>query len=263
MNAKSPEHKLTSGDYLKADALRVARLESKASQNRKELRDLRSQRKKIVASIQKKFELEAKRLLESWQFKLDEIAAFHQEKESILKEGHEERFKKAISTLETKIPDFKMSPQLQKLRTIEKRLYEAQNFVEAAEICSRADEVEKNERAFHAAKTNRTTTRKVNMLKRNQANELEAFNLRRDAAITKLESERDKELDRLRRKYKNLGLRTDCMMRVNIAKRTLQAEKWATAVRTHEAQVAVDIPEEKDVALADRPSRFTTRKLVL
>jgi len=53
------------------------------------------------------------------------------------------------------------------------------------------------------------------------------------------------------------------MMRVNIAKRTLQAEKWATAVRTHEAQVAVDIPEEKDVALADRPSRFTTRKLVL
>jgi len=131
-------------------------------------------------------QLEAKRLLESWQFKLDEIAAFHQEKESILKEGHEERFKKAISTLETKIPDFKMSPQLQKLRTIEKRLYEAQNFVEAAEICSRADEVEKNERAFHAAKTNRTTTRKVNMLKRNQANELEAFNLRRDAAITKL-----------------------------------------------------------------------------
>eukprot|EP00466_Bigelowiella_natans_P020456 jgi/Bigna1/134197/aug1.24_g8905 len=225
---RSPSQKHYNFDaYLQKDAERVAELEKQASKNREELGALKSEKRRKAASIHIKYKREEKQLLEKWDSKLRKITTAYSLQEAILEEHLEDQLKAAKKEIQRRYPAFKGSRDLLNLRTVEKRLHDASNFVEAAEISSRSNEMENNEREFYFAKRERDVSRKLSAVKRTQNLERKALNKKAETAKSNAEKQRDIEVEALRLKFKNRGARSMSEMNVTIAKRSLKSEKWA------------------------------------
>lgn len=187
-----------------------------ASEIKKKLEKLKinkkSKKKQNISNIQEKrseqlvllYTEEYNNLIQTWENKIKELAEKYESNEKKMEEEHTKQMEEYVEELMKKYPSMKYSKKYLETKAIEINLAKQDKFKEADIYRKKCDKMEEKETDEYNKKRNLTLQKKAEALSIKQEKEKKNINEKFEIKLELMKKERDKELEQLDIKYKNL-----------------------------------------------------------
>ena len=198
------EKLVSEGKYLEANEVKNKINEIKNSSLYRKSQTLTETQEKQNEGLFEAFNIELHDLVEFWDNKIQDFIEKGKQAETELNEYHNQQMEELINNLTNKYPAIKYSKEYLENKSIEINLAKQERFKEAHYYRVKCDKLEEKENAKYERDRNAHIQLKAEILGNKQANEKKCLRERNETQLDLLINQKNKELNKLSQKYKNI-----------------------------------------------------------
>lgn len=210
LNLTNEKNRLVAeGKYLEASKIKAQITQLKQQSQLNKSQNLSVNQEKQRSNLEDAFNSEYSTLLDEWNTKIQTFIQNGKQKEKELNDLHNQQLETLINNLTSNYPPMKYSKEYLTTKAKELELAKQEQFEEAQHYRFECAEIEKNEIEKYNNKRNTDIQLKAEILVNKQATEKKCLREKLDMQFDLMNSQKDKELNQLALKYKNLQSELD------------------------------------------------------